>query len=35
MQPAQILLQNLIYDMSQFALAVDRVDEIFIKSPQR
>lgn len=35
MQPVQILFQNLIYDMSQFAIAVDRVDDVFIRSPQR
>ncbi|ATG97592.1 magnesium-translocating P-type ATPase [Mesoplasma lactucae] len=35
MQPVQILFQNLIYDMSQFAIAEDDVDESFIKTPQK
>lgn len=35
MLPIQILLQNLIYDLSQFAIALDRVDESFISQPQR
>ncbi|ADK69137.1 cation transporting ATPase, family protein [Mycoplasma mycoides subsp. mycoides] len=35
MAPAQILLQNLIYDFSQFGVALDRVDATFLTSPQR
>jgi len=34
MQPIQILFQNLLYDLSQLTMALDRVDESFIKSPQ-
>ncbi|ATZ18953.1 Mg(2+) transport ATPase, P-type [Williamsoniiplasma somnilux] len=35
MLPVQILFQNLFYDLSQFAMAVDRVDESFVHKPQR
>ncbi|PPE04096.1 magnesium-translocating P-type ATPase [Williamsoniiplasma lucivorax] len=35
MLPVQILFQNLIYDMSQFAMALDNVDEHFVAKPQR
>lgn len=35
MAPAQILLQNLIYDFSQFGVALDKVDATFLTSPQR
>jgi Mg2+-importing ATPase len=34
MEPIQILFQNLLYDLSQLTMALDRVDESFIKSPQ-
>nr|WP_211231564.1 hypothetical protein [Spiroplasma mirum] len=30
-----MLLQNLIYDFSQFAIAFDRVDPDFLLTPQR
>ncbi|AXK50700.1 magnesium-translocating P-type ATPase [Spiroplasma alleghenense] len=35
MMPVQILFQNLIYDFSQFALAYDKVDKEFLRTPQR
>ncbi|MDQ0567496.1 magnesium-translocating P-type ATPase [Mycoplasma yeatsii] len=35
MAPAQILLQNLIYDFSQFGVSMDNVDASFLKTPQR
>ncbi|WP_026389608.1 magnesium-translocating P-type ATPase [[Acholeplasma] multilocale] len=35
MLPVQILFQNLIYDFSQFAIAIDTVDESFLAKPQR
>nr|WP_257787444.1 HAD-IC family P-type ATPase [Spiroplasma eriocheiris] len=35
MMPVQMLLQNLIYDFSQFAIAFDRVDPDFLLTPQR
>ncbi|AVP49395.1 magnesium-translocating P-type ATPase [Williamsoniiplasma luminosum] len=35
MLPVQMLFQNLIYDLSQFAMALDRVDEEFVQKPQR
>lgn len=31
----QILVQNLIYDISQFSLINDKVDQTFLKNPQR
>jgi len=34
MIPVQILFQNLLYDLSQLTMALDRVDESFIKAPQ-
>ncbi len=35
MMAIQILLQNLLYDISQLAIPWDRVDENFIKKPQK
>lgn len=35
MLPIQILFQNLLYDLSQFAMAIDRVDESFLATPQK
>lgn len=35
MMAIQILLQNLLYDISQLAIPWDRVDEDFIKKPQK
>lgn len=35
MLPTQILLNNLLYDVSQFALPVDNVDEVELRRPQR
>lgn len=35
MAPLQILLNNLLYDVSQTALASDRVDEAFLLRPRR
>ncbi|WP_342265839.1 magnesium-translocating P-type ATPase [Spiroplasma endosymbiont of Villa modesta] len=35
MMAIQILLQNLLYDISQLAVPWDRVDEDFIKKPQK
>ncbi len=35
MSPIQILFQNLLYDISQFAIAFDRVDDAFLLKPQR
>ncbi|WP_434341856.1 magnesium-translocating P-type ATPase [Mycoplasma putrefaciens] len=35
MAPAQILLQNLIYDFSQFGVSLDNVDPSFLITPQR
>ncbi len=34
MQPIQILTQNLLYDLTQFALIYDRVDSSFTKVPR-
>ncbi|AUF83772.1 magnesium-translocating P-type ATPase [Mesoplasma syrphidae] len=35
MEPIQLLFQNLLYDLSQFAIALDRVDDTFVAKPQR
>jgi Mg2+-importing ATPase len=35
MAPVQILLNNLLYDVSQTALASDRVDRAFLQRPRR
>ncbi|MDK2909247.1 MAG: P-type Mg2+ transporter [Bacteroidales bacterium] len=35
MLPAQLLLQNLLYDISQTTIPWDRVDEEYIKKPQQ
>ncbi|WP_051090651.1 magnesium-translocating P-type ATPase [Spiroplasma syrphidicola] len=35
MAPIQLLFQNLLYDMSQLAVAFDKVDQEFLKTPQR
>lgn len=35
MLPIQMLFQNLIYDFSQFTITFDRVDNYFLKKPQR
>lgn len=35
MAPVQVLLNNLLYDVSQFALASDRVDPDWLRTPQR
>jgi Mg2+-importing ATPase len=35
MLPTQILLNNLLYDISQFALPVDNVDQAELRRPQR
>jgi P-type Mg2+ transporter len=35
MLPMQILVQNLLYDMSQLAIPFDNVDEELLKQPQR
>jgi Mg2+-importing ATPase len=35
MLPAQLLLQNLLYDISQTTIPWDRVDEEYIKRPQQ
>lgn len=35
MLPAQLLLQNLLYDISQVSIPWDRVDEEYIKKPQQ
>ncbi|MDR3392959.1 MAG: magnesium-translocating P-type ATPase [Sulfuriferula sp.] len=35
MLPMQILVQNLLYDISQIAIPFDNVDEELLKSPQR
>jgi len=35
MLPVQILFQNLLYDLSQLTVALDRVDDSFIEKPQR
>ncbi|AGM25320.1 magnesium-translocating P-type ATPase [Spiroplasma chrysopicola] len=35
MMPVQLLFQNLLYDISQFAIAFDRVDSSFLAKPQR
>ncbi|WP_031543338.1 magnesium-translocating P-type ATPase [Mesoplasma photuris] len=35
MLPSQLLLQNLIYDFSQFVSVMDRVDDTFIQKPQK
>ncbi|WP_342260597.1 magnesium-translocating P-type ATPase [Spiroplasma endosymbiont of Notiophilus biguttatus] len=35
MSPVQLLFQNLLYDISQFTIAFDRVDPSFLLKPQR
>lgn len=35
MQPLQLLVQNLLYDLSQTAIPFDRVDESYLAQPQR
>jgi Mg2+-importing ATPase len=35
MLPVQLLFQNLLYDLSQLTVALDRVDQNFIQTPQR
>lgn len=35
MSPVQLLFQNLLYDISQFTIAFDRVDKSFLLKPQR
>ena len=35
MQPLQLLVQNLLYDLSQTAIPFDRVDESYLARPQR
>ncbi|MDR0999583.1 MAG: magnesium-translocating P-type ATPase [Clostridiales bacterium] len=35
MLPIQILIQNLLYDFSQIAIPLDRMDEDYIKQPQK
>ncbi len=35
MLPKQILLNNLLYDISQLSLAIDKVDEEFIQKPKK
>src|ERR1051325_5152331 len=35
MLPLHLLVQNLLYDVSQIAIPFDNVDEEFLKSPQR
>lgn len=35
MIPIQILIQNLVYDMSQIAIPFDRVDKEFLKKPKK
>ena len=35
MLPIQLLLQNLLYDISQIAIPFDNVDEELVKEPQR
>jgi Mg2+-importing ATPase len=35
MQPVQLLIQNLLYDMSQTAIPLDRVDEEYLEKPRR
>lgn len=35
MLPVQLLLQNLLYDISQLAIPFDRVDEEYLKIPRR
>ena len=35
MQPVQLLIQNLLYDLSQTTIPLDRVDEEYLEKPRR
>ena len=35
MLPVQILLNNLLYDLSQITIPTDRVDDTYVREPQR